>query len=151
MLLVEADGAGVVLVDEEVEPARRQAFGFIDQRAGNVRTPEFGRHHDLIKIHRLVVDGDEAGELAVDLRQHDMRDRDQLLAPALAPPGRARVEVDVRIVLRPGAPPQFDRGVLVGRRIGAEDGGVHHALSAAWRRSLRAIVTTAVRSQLRAP
>ena len=31
VLLVEADGAGVVLVDQQIEAARRQALGFVEQ------------------------------------------------------------------------------------------------------------------------
>ena len=73
-----------------------------------------GRDHDLVEIHGLGIDGDEAHHGAADFRDRDLRDRHQFLAPALAPPGDARVEIEMRIVLRPGAPPQLDRRVLVG-------------------------------------
>src|SRR5262249_60119936 len=46
--------------------------------------------------------------------------RHELIAPALAPPVDAVVEVDLRIGELPGAPPQFDRFSLVGGRIAAK-------------------------------
>src|SRR5580704_19698275 len=61
--LVEADGAGIVLVDEQRDMSGRAAFGFVDQHCRELRTPLRWRHHELIEITRRV-DGDEAHELA---------------------------------------------------------------------------------------
>src|SRR5262249_31086419 len=47
----------------------------------------------------------------------DLRARHEFFAPAFAPPWDASVEIEMRIVLRPGAAPEFDRGVLIGGRI----------------------------------
>ena len=46
--------------------------------------------------------------------------RHQLVAPAFAPPGHARVEIDRGIGELPGLEPQRDRGVLVLGAIGAK-------------------------------
>ena len=126
MLLVEADGAGIVLVDQQIEPLRGQAFRLVEQRQRRARTPMLGRDHDLVEVFRFRIDGDEADQRAVDLGQHDMGDRDQLLAPALAPPRHARIEIDMRKVMRPGAPPQLDRRLFIGGGVGAQGDVVGH-------------------------
>src|SRR6476646_5420515 len=120
MLLIEADGAGIVLVDLQFEAGRREAFGLIEQRECQPRAPLFGRDHDLVEIVRLGIDGDEAGEPAVLLDDDNRRYRRQLLSPAFAPPGDARIEIDVWKVMCPGATPQLDRRVFVGGGVGAE-------------------------------
>jgi len=51
------------------------------------------------------------------LRDHDFGARDQLAAPALAPPREALGKIDLRIGRLPGALPQRDGGVLVVRRV----------------------------------
>ena len=75
------------------------------------------RHDDLVEIHRFRIDRDEADKRATLFRKHDTHDRHQLFAPALAPPRNARIEIEMRIVLLPGAPPQLDRRVFVGGSI----------------------------------
>ena len=59
MLLVEADGAGVIGVDVKVEAAWRDAFGLIDQRGRDTAAPGFRRYDDLIEIERAGIDGDK--------------------------------------------------------------------------------------------
>ena len=88
--------------------------------------PMFGRHHDLVEIHRLRIDGDEADQRAVALPRSRHARPAPAPAPALAPPVNARIEIDVREMMRPGAPPQFDRRVFVGGGVGAQGDCVAH-------------------------
>src|SRR5262249_57545614 len=60
------------------------------------------------------------GHSSVGSRHGDRCRRLELIAPALAPPVDAVVEVDLRIGELPGAPPQFNRLSLVGGRIAAK-------------------------------
>ena len=50
VLLVEADGAGVVGVDVQIEARGREPLGFGDERRGDAEPPCFRRDHDLIEI-----------------------------------------------------------------------------------------------------
>src|SRR6478609_5948945 len=81
--------------------------------------------NELVEI-AVAVDGDEAGQRAVLLRDHDRGLRHQVLAPALAPPVQACREVDLRIGLLPGAMPEVDRGGLVLGTVRAEVEGAHY-------------------------
>ena len=56
---VEADGAGIVGIDVELESGRRNTLCFRDQRAADARTPKLRRHHELVEIMRGRIDGDE--------------------------------------------------------------------------------------------
>src|SRR6478752_4331810 len=85
----------------------------------------FGRDHDLIEIFRFRIYRDEADYRLALFGEDDPRARHQFLAPALTPPRDARVEIEMRIVLCPGASPEFDGRVLIGGCIGAE-GDVRH-------------------------
>src|SRR4029450_14150012 len=66
------------------------------------------------------IDGDKADQIVATFRKNDLRYRDEFVAPTLAPPRQARVKIKMRVVLRPGAPPQFNRGVFIGRGVTAE-------------------------------
>ena len=120
MLFIKADGADIVLVDQQINALRRKALGLVQQGQCDVRAPVLRRDHDLVEIGRLGIDSDEAGHRAVDVRQHDAGRGHEFLAPAFAPPGHASVEVDMRIVLLPGAPPQLDGRVFVGGGVGPQ-------------------------------
>ncbi len=52
LLLVEADGARIVVIDVQVEAWRRHPLGLGHQRGGDARAPGFRRHHDLIEMSR---------------------------------------------------------------------------------------------------
>src|SRR5262249_32241154 len=105
VFFVKVNGAKVVLIDEEVDPSRRKTFGFFQKYQCDVGTPMLWRNDDLVEIHCFWIDRDKTDERLAALRKHDMRDRHQLLAPALTPPCDARGKIDMRIVLCPGAPP----------------------------------------------
>src|SRR4051794_18608493 len=61
LLDIEADGAGIVLIDLQIESAGREAPRFGKKRLGEAGAPGFGRHHDLVEITRSRIDRDEAG------------------------------------------------------------------------------------------
>ncbi len=122
---IEADGAGVVGVDQQRNAVRRQAFGLIDQRITQFRTPVTGADHQLVEI-AFAIDGHKSDQRAGLIGDDDRRIRHQIVAPALAPPRYARGEIDSGIGLLPGLLPQRDRGVLVVGAIGAKmKGGAH--------------------------
>src|SRR5258705_6012459 len=73
LLLIEADGAGVVLVHLQIEPAWREPPRFGDKRLGDTRAPGFRSHHDLVEIKRFRVDRDKAGHGAGAFRDRDLR------------------------------------------------------------------------------
>src|SRR5258707_5257272 len=79
----------------------------------------FRADHKLIKV-AFFVDGDEADQRARLLRDHDRGIRHQFAAPALAPPGHARGEINFGIGLLPGPLPQCDYRVFVLGAIGTE-------------------------------
>src|ERR1700688_1255287 len=110
--LVEADGAGIVGVDEQRDALGRAALGFVDQKGCELRTPMRRGNHELIEI-ACRVDGHEACKLARSLGADDRRPGYQLATPALAPPRNPRGEIDSRIGLLPARLPQRDRGVFV--------------------------------------
>src|SRR5512136_558890 len=120
VLFVKTDSAKIILVDEKVEALRRKTFGFIKQGKRDVGAPMLWRDYDLVKVHRFWVDSYESGQRATSFCKHDLRYRHQLVAPALAPPGDAGVEVEMRIVLRPGTPPQFDRRIFISGDVPAQ-------------------------------
>src|SRR6185312_1744863 len=111
---------GVVLVDEQIDPAPREALRLVEQSCGEARSPPFGRDDELVEIQGLRIDGNESGQRALALGHHDVRRRDQLVPPALAPPSYALVEIDMRVMPRPRAPPQLDSSVLIGGGVGTE-------------------------------
>jgi hypothetical protein len=90
------------------------------QHGSDGRAPGLRRHHDLIEIAGLGIDRHETDHALVQFRDADGRRRYQFMAPARAPPVHARREIQVRIVLLPGPPPQFDRSIFVCRQIGAQ-------------------------------
>ena len=139
--LVEGDGARVVGVDVEIEPARRHALGFGDQRHADARTPMLRRHHDLIEIERARIDGDEADHSgfsrASSLRNHDVGGGHKLTAPALPPPAEPLGEIEFRVSRLPGPQPQRDRGILVARVVAAQHESRAHGATASLPASLR--------------
>jgi len=50
---IETDGARIVGIDRKIKPTGRDATRFRDQRGGNIRSPGFRRHHDLVEVARL--------------------------------------------------------------------------------------------------
>src|SRR5262249_55448452 len=97
LLLVEADRARVVLVDQEIESSRRDSLRLIDKGGGERRTPRFGRNDDLVEIAGAWIDRHEAEQRAIALGDGDDRGWDELVAPALAPPFYPGCEIDLRI------------------------------------------------------
>ena len=69
LLLVEADGAGIVGIDLQVEPGGRNAPASAISALRDVRAPGLRRHHDLVEIAGLRIDGDEADKSGRPLRR----------------------------------------------------------------------------------
>src|SRR5262249_45665211 len=82
--LVEANGARIVLVDIEIKARGRYAFGFRNESGGHAHPPCLRRHHDLVELEGVRIDGDEAYDLGVRFRHRDGRYRHELMPPALA-------------------------------------------------------------------
>ncbi len=112
-----------------------------------------GRDHKLIEIAALRIDGHKADQFAIALRDHNIGDRHKLLLPALAPPAKALVEVDLREMVLPGPPPQLDCRVFIGIGVGAEvePGWPFQRRPAYFARTWRYTVTMPARSQTTAP
>src|SRR5262245_5368794 len=120
LLLVEANGPHVVCVDVQIEAAGRYPLGFGDERGRHALALDLRCHHDLVEIEARRIDGDETDQHVVRFGHRDRRHRHELVAPALPPPIDPRVKIDPGIGELPGAPPQLDRCVFVGGRIGAQ-------------------------------
>ena len=86
VLFVEADGAGIILVDQQLQPAWRNSFRLIEKRHGERRSPGFRRNDDLVEIAGRRIDGDEARMSPLAFRDRDDGRRHELAAPACAPP-----------------------------------------------------------------
>src|SRR5205814_10675030 len=66
--LVKTDRAGVIVVDQERNASRRQAFGLIYQTFGQFGALVIGGDHQLVEIDSLV-DGDESDVRALLLSE----------------------------------------------------------------------------------
>src|ERR1700722_13704164 len=108
----------------------------------------FRRDHELIQIARRSIDGDEADHVVLHLRDDDLGGRQELVAPALAPPVEARGEIDIRIGRLPGAQPQCDGGVFIVRPVGPQRkaGRRRHGVAASLLASLPASLPASFRS-----
>src|SRR6516165_12177567 len=60
--LVEGDGAAIVGIHIEIEPARGEAFGLGNELAADAGAPKFRCDHKLVEIERAGVDGDETDD-----------------------------------------------------------------------------------------
>src|SRR6516225_914601 len=123
LLFIKANGARIVLVDVQIEAGGRYPLGFGNERRGDAQSPRFRRDHGLIDVEGAVIDGHKAEHSSAAFRHRDRCRRHELIAPALAPPVDAVVEIDLGIGELPGAPPQFDRLSLVVGRIAAKREG----------------------------
>src|SRR5262245_53565543 len=93
LLFIKANGARIVLVDVQIEAGGRYPLGFGNQRRGDAQSPCFRGDHGLIDVEGPGIDGDEAEHFSVGLRHRDRCHRNELVAPALAPPVDAVVEI----------------------------------------------------------
>src|SRR6516164_3709688 len=84
-LFVKSDRARIVGIDVKAKSARRQKFGFCDERAGNAFAPIFRRHHNLVEIARGGLDGDETDYFIFIFGHDDSRGLRQAM-PMSAPP-----------------------------------------------------------------
>src|SRR5437867_112429 len=105
---VEADGAGVVFVDEQRDALWRDLLGFFDQQVRDAVPPLLWRNHELVEV-ALAINCYKTYQPAVEVfGDHDLGFRDEVLAPALTPPFQPRGEVDLRIGFLPSAMPELD-------------------------------------------
>ena len=72
LLVVEAQRPGIVGIDVELKPCRRQLFGDRDQRRADARRPVLRRDHDLVEVAGARIDGDKAGDFAGGFGDHDV-------------------------------------------------------------------------------
>src|SRR5262249_62029943 len=98
----------------------RYPLGFGDERGRHALALDLRCYHDLVEIEARRIDGDEADHHIVRFGHHDRRYRHELLAPALPPPIDPGGKIDPGIGELPGGPPQLDRCVFVGGRVGAQ-------------------------------
>src|SRR6516225_401463 len=92
-LLVKPNGARVVGVDMQLERRRRKLFGDRDQCRADAGSPVFRRHHELIEIASLRIDGHETDHFAAGFGYHDVRRLREYVTPALAPPVEPRSKI----------------------------------------------------------
>src|SRR5262249_16083786 len=138
-LLVEANGTYVVRVDVQIESAGRYQLGFGDERGCNAFALGLRRHHDLVEIEARRIDCDEVDQRIVRSGHRDLCHRAELLGRALRPTSNPGGKVDPEVGELPSAPPQLDRCVFVGGRVGAqrESRRVHRSVNLSSMRRLR--------------
>ena len=141
VLLVEADGAGIVLIDMQIEATGRKPLRFIQQNCGDAGAPGFRRNHDLVEIQRFRIDRDEASHCAGLFGDDDPRCGTSSLRQRSRHQLRRAAKSMIRIGLLPAAKPQRDRRVFVGRGIGPKPGVfcVHRSVSLSSMRRLRPV------------
>src|SRR5688572_1606762 len=124
VLLVEPDGAGIVLVDAQLEQGGRQAPRLFDQCQRDPGAPHLRRNRELVDIAAWL-DRDQADDCICD-RERDDRWRHDLIVPALAQRIALRRVVDLRVDGLPHRDPERESLVLVGFGVAPQPEGLAH-------------------------
>src|SRR6516164_8563851 len=104
LFLIKRDRPRIFGIDVEIKPARRDAPGLGDKRAGKAAAPMFRRDDDLVEIKRGEIDGDETDHFAFGFGHDDARGTSEA-APVIAPPREAHGEVDAAAASLPAVFP----------------------------------------------